>query len=56
MRKRLMPPDGGLKEPVRRFEDTFSVWDCINDYIAKREACDKKCAFGAANCSCAGSP
>lgn len=28
---RPYPPDGGLKEPVRKFEDTFSVWTVIKE-------------------------
>lgn len=27
--KRCPPPDPGLKEPVRKLEDCFSIWDCI---------------------------
>lgn len=31
MTRRQHPPDGGLKEPVRGFEDTFSVWTVIKE-------------------------
>ena len=29
--QRPYPPDGGLKEPVRDFADTFSVWTVIKE-------------------------
>jgi len=29
--KVLLPEDKGLGEPVRRFEDTFSVWTVIKN-------------------------
>lgn len=31
MKRRSPPPDGGLGEPKRSFEDTFSVWTVIKE-------------------------
>lgn len=29
--RRPYPPDGGLKAPVRKFEDCFSAWTVIKE-------------------------
>ena len=39
--KRPYPPDGGLKEPVRKFEDTFSVWTVIREHFFPRQLTEK---------------
>jgi len=36
-RPRMWPDDGGLKEPVRSFESTFSVWDLFKEMIEKNK-------------------
>jgi hypothetical protein len=33
MKRLPYPPDGGLKEPVREFGETFNIWDVIRAHF-----------------------
>lgn len=41
MNKNMLPADGGLKEQVRPFEDTFSAWTVIYNYFFKQSGKQK---------------
>ena len=41
MKLRPYPPDGGLKEPVREFGDTFSAFEVIRRHFLKKEQEDR---------------